>query len=96
MNTLQHAVIAAAGFGSRLNQGIPKCLVEVNGHRIIEYQMALLRNIPDVRIVVGYHADDVIRFVRPLRPDIRFIVNERFDTTSTLQSYYMGCSGIPD
>lgn len=96
MNTLQHAVIAAAGFGSRLNRGIPKCLVEVNGHKIIEYQLALLRDIPDVRIVVGYHADDVVRFVRRLRPDAKFIVNERFDVTSTLQSYYMGCSDIHD
>ncbi|MDE6840293.1 MAG: NTP transferase domain-containing protein [Oscillospiraceae bacterium] len=96
MNTLQHAVIAAAGFGSRLNRGIPKCLVEVNGHKIIEYQLALLRDVPDVRIVVGYHADDVIRAAGALRPDITFIVNRHFDTTSTLQSYYMGCSDIHD
>lgn len=96
MEKIQHAVIAAAGFGSRLNRGIPKCLVEVNGHKIIEYQIALLRNIPDVRIVVGHHADNVVRFVKRLRPDVQFIVNEHFDTTSTLQSYYMGCSDIHD
>lgn len=96
MNTLQHAVIAAAGFGSRLNQGIPKCLVEVNGHKIIEYQLARLRDIPDVRVVVGYHAEDVVRTVKRLRPDVTFIVNERFDATSTLQSYYMGCHDIHD
>lgn len=96
MKTLQHAVIAAAGFGSRLNRGIPKCLVEVNGHKIIEYQLARLRDIPDVRIVVGYHADQVIPFVKSLRSDVSFIVNKHFDTTSTLQSYYMGCHDIND
>jgi len=96
MNTLKHAVIAAAGFGSRLNRGMPKCLVDVNGHKIIEYQLALLKDIPDIRIVVGYHADEVIQFVRHLRPDVKFIVNDRFDSTSTLQSYYMGCHDIHD
>ena len=96
MRTLQHAVIAAAGFGSRLNKGIPKCLVDINGHKIIEYQLALLQDIPDVRVVVGYHANEVISFVKDIRPDVSFIVNEKFDTTSTLQSYYMGCHDIHD
>lgn len=96
MRTLQHAVIAAAGFGSRLNKGIPKCLVNINGHKIIEYQLALLQDIPDVRVVVGYHANEVISFVKDIRPDVSFIVNEKFDTTSTLQSYYMGCHDIHD
>ena len=89
MNELQHAVIAAAGFGSRLNQGIPKCLVEVNGRKIIEYQLALLQDIPDIRIVVGYHAEEVIQFVGSVRPDIKFIVNEQFDSTTAKLLYGM-------
>lgn len=96
MPTIQHTVIAAAGFGSRLHQGIPKCLVEVNGHKIIEYQLALLRNIPDVRIVVGYHGDEVIETVKQIRPDVTCIVNDRFESTSTLQSYYMGAHDLHD
>lgn len=96
MPIIQHAVIAAAGFGSRLNKGIPKCLVEVNGHKIIEYQLALLRDIPDVRIVVGYHSEEVIKTVKHLRPDVQCILNERFESTSTLQSYYMGIHDFQD
>ena len=96
MSDIQHAVIAAAGFGSRLHQGIPKCLAEVNGHKIIEYQLALLRDVHDVRIVVGYHGDEVIETVKMLRPDIKCIRNDHFDTTTTLQSYYMGCSDLHD
>lgn len=96
MSAIQHAVIAAAGFGSRLNRGIPKCLVDVDGHKIIEYQLSLLRDIPDVRIVVGYHADEVRQFVKAIRPDVTFIANERFESTTTLQSYYMGCHNIHD
>ena len=96
MSAIQHAVIAAAGFGSRLNRGIPKCLVDVDGHKIIEYQLALLQDVPDVRIVVGYHADKVRQFVTPLRPGVTFIANDQFASTSTLQSYYMGCHDIHD
>lgn len=93
---IRHAVIAAAGFGSRLHQGIPKCLVEIDGHKIIEYQLALLRDVPDVRVVVGYHGDEVVRAVKALRPDVTCISNPRYDTTTTLQSYYMGCHDIHD
>lgn len=96
MNIVKHAVIAAAGFGSRLNRGIPKCLVEVNGHKIIEYQLAQLQEIPDVRLVVGYHADEVIQAVKQLRQDVKFIINDCYDTTTTLQSYYMGCCDLHD
>lgn len=93
---IRHAVIAAAGFGSRLHQGIPKCLVEIDGHKIIEYQLALLRDVPDVRVVVGYHGDEVVRAVKALRPDVTCISNPRYDSTTTLQSYYMGCHDIHD
>ena len=96
MRDIQHAVIAAAGFGSRLRQGIPKCLVEVNGHRIIEYQLTLLRDVPDIRIVIGYCGDEVEGIVKGLRPDVKCVRNSRFDTTTTLQSYYMGCYDIHD
>lgn len=96
MNVPQHAVIAAAGFGSRLNQGIPKCLVEIMGRKLIEYQLALLQAVPDVRVVTGYHAEEVERFVKALRPDVRCIHNDQFAHTSTLQSYYRGCHDIRD
>lgn len=96
MRTIGHAVIAAAGFGSRLNRGIPKCLVEVNGHKIIEYQLALLRDVPDVRIVTGFHGDEVKKTVNKLRPDVKYIPNDHFDSTTTLQSYYIGCNDIHD
>lgn len=96
MKDIRHAVIAAAGFGSRLRRGVPKCLVEVNGHKIIEYQLALLQNVPDVRIVTGYHGDEVMRIVRTLRPDVKCVFNDRFASTTTLQSYYLGCCDFHD
>ncbi|MGN0620280.1 MAG: NTP transferase domain-containing protein [Porcipelethomonas sp.] len=96
MNKIKTAVIAAAGLGSRLNKNKPKCLVEVNGHKIIEYQLEVLKDIPDVRIVVGYKSDEVIDVVRRIRNDVKIIVNEHYDKTNTLQSYYLGCNDLHD
>lgn len=91
---LEHAVIAAAGYGSRLDRGIPKSLALVNGRTIIEYQLALLKDVPDVRIVAGYQAEKLTAFVKALRPDVKVIVNKDFDTTNTLQSYFLGCHDL--
>lgn len=91
---IKHAVIAAAGTGSRLSMGMPKCLIEVSGRKIIDYQLDLLKDIEDVRIVVGYKSDEVIKYVKSIRSDIKFIVNSEFSSTNTLQSFYMGCEDI--
>ena len=53
------AVILAAGLGKRIQSitnCIPKCLIEVNGKRIINYQLDTLNNlgIQDIVVVVGY------------------------------------------
>jgi len=93
---IKHAVIAAAGKGSRLSMGMPKCLVEVEGKKIIDYQLNLLKNIEDVRVVVGYKCEEVIKYVSSIRKDVKFIINSDFLTTNTLQSFYMGCVDIKD
>lgn len=93
---IKHAVIAAAGIGSRLSMGLPKCLVEVEGRKIIDYQLALLNDIEDVRIVVGYKAEEVIKYVKNIRNDIKFIINSDYESTNTLQSLFMGCKDISD
>lgn len=91
---IQYAVIAAAGMGNRLHRGLPKTLVEVKGRSILSYQLALLQEIPHVRIVVGYHAEEVVELAKKLRPDIEIILNQDFATTNTLQSYYLGTKDL--
>lgn len=54
MSSVENVVIAAAGMSTRLGVGRPKCLVEVCGRKIIEYQLALLKEIPHVYMVVGF------------------------------------------
>lgn len=94
MPTVKHVVIAAAGLGSRLGMGKPKCLVEVQGRPIIEHLLALLKDIEDVRIVVGFGENDVMKTVSGIRSDIIFVRNPNFHATKTLDSYAMGAQHI--
>jgi CTP:molybdopterin cytidylyltransferase MocA len=86
---VEHALIAAAGVGSRLGHGMPKCLVEVGGRRIIEYQLDALRDVPQIRIVVGFMEHEVMSFVKALRSDVLFVRNPNFLKTTTLQSLHV-------
>lgn len=90
MSTVEHAVIAAAGFGSRLGRGHPKCLVEFRGQTLLQRQLALLEDVPDVRIVVGFEEQAVIEEARRHRADILVVRNPAYASTTTLGSYALG------
>lgn len=90
MSPVEHAVIAAAGFGSRLGRGYPKCLVEFRGRTLLERQLELLRDVPDVRIVVGFREHEVVAHARDVRPDVLVVRNPAYATTTTLNSYALG------
>jgi L-glutamine-phosphate cytidylyltransferase len=82
------AIILAAGCGSRLAPALkdqPKCLAQLDGVHLIEYQLAVLRNfgITDICIVVGYRADAVRRVVGDR---CHYIVNDRYAETNSLHS----------
>lgn len=90
MSSVEHAVIAAAGFGSRLGRGMPKCLVEFRGRTLLDRQLELLADVPDVRVVVGFRERDVIAHARALRPDVTIVRNPAYASTTTLTSYALG------
>lgn len=89
-------IIAAAGIGSRLGAGMPKCLVQVNGHAVFEYQLKAMSWADEIRMVVGYKADEVIDRVSAIDPNVTFVRNEQFATTNLRQSYYLGAQGITE
>src|SRR5690606_7919343 len=60
VGAVETAVICAAGTGSRLGVGVPKCLISVDGRSIIDRQLDLLVDVPDVRVAVGYREDLVV------------------------------------
>ncbi len=90
MQTIKHAIISAAGIGSRLGMNIPKCLVPVAGKCIIDYQLDHLREIEDIRVIVGFQEEKVIEHVSKIRSDVIFVRNPLYSSTSTLQSIYLG------
>lgn len=94
MSSIESVVIAAAGVGRRIGRGIPKCLIEVCGKPIFEYQLELFKDIKEIRVVVGFEDEQVIRRMKSIRKDIVFVRNPQFQTTSTLQSFFLGCQGL--
>ncbi|MBP7828228.1 MAG: NTP transferase domain-containing protein [Planctomycetota bacterium] len=90
MPAVENAVILAAGAGTRLGMGKPKCLVELAGRMIVDYQLELLRNVPNVHVVVGYQEKAVIDAVRALRADVVFVRNPSYMTRSNFHSLYLG------
>jgi choline kinase len=89
-------VIAVAGLGSRLGMGKPKCLIEIEGVSILEHQLSLLKDVEDVRVVVGFEEIDVMEKVHRLSPDAIVVRNPGYRTTTTLHSYAMGAAGLKE
>ena len=87
-----HAIILAAGRGSRLAEhnpdGHPKCLMEFGGRSLLARHMDLLYRLGLRRadLVVGYEADRIIEHVATLRsrPDVAYHFNPRYEQGSVI------------
>ena len=90
MSLVENAVILAAGAGTRLGLGTPKCLVELAGRSLIDYQLELLKSVPNVHVVVGFQEVAVIDAVRAIRQDVVFVRNPNFMTRGNFHSLYLG------
>src|SRR5213079_3203998 len=67
MKRIDKAVLLAAGRGTRMREltaDLPKPMIEVHGKPVLQHIIEGLRDaeIPEVLIIVGYHADAVQRF----------------------------------
>lgn len=86
-------VVNAAGLGSRLGLNRPKALLEVEGRPLIAWQLAMLRGVEDVRVVLGYRAAEVAEVVFSVRPDVTVVLNHDFASTGTAASFLRGAEG---
>lgn len=87
---VKHAVILAAGFGSRMMPATadrPKPMVTVNGKRIIETLLDAFvsAGIRDITIVRGYKKES-FQGLLSRYPFLRFIDNDDFDKTNNISS----------
>ena len=81
------AIILAAGQGTRLHpytKNLPKCMVEIGGKPLVQYQIDVLRNagIQDINFVGGYMIERLKSFNIPIYE------NRFFDSTNMLFSLF--------
>ena len=85
------AVILAAGKGTRLGSmttETPKCLVEIGGRPILDYQLAGLEaaGVDDIVVVAGYLADQVIAHAAGR---YRVLINDQYDSSNSIYSLWV-------
>ena len=85
------AVILAAGKGTRLGSmtaGKPKCLVEIRGRPILDYQLDALHaaGVDDITVVAGYLAEQVAAHAQGR---YRVLHNDRYDTSNSIYSLWV-------
>ena len=69
---------------------VPKCLVKVGNYQIIHYLLKSLEDVPNIRIVIGFKEEEVIKVVNAIRKDIIFVRNPFYNTTTNSYSLHLG------
>ena len=82
-----NAIILAAGEGKRLRpltNDKPKCLVELFGKTLLEWQLSVFKKcgINDICVVTGYNSQ-MFRY-----PNLDYIKNENYKTTNMMESLF--------
>lgn len=91
------AIFLAAGMGRRLKEltsNATKCMVEVNGHTMIErslHNLESLKCVDKIIFVIGYEGDKLREYVDSLGIDIpiEYIRNDIYDKTNNIYSLYL-------
>ncbi len=90
------SVILAAGFGKRLKEltaDHTKCMVEIDGHTLIERALSQLdtANMNRIIIVTGYKAEVLEQYVKDLniKTEIVFIRNDKYERTNNIYSLWL-------
>ena len=90
-----NVIILAAGQGNRLKpltNDIPKCLVEIFGKSLLNWQLELFSklHITDISIVRGYLKEKITL------PEIKFFENNYFQTTNMIETLFCAREKISD
>ncbi len=97
MVKINHAVICAAGLGSRLGKNMPKTLVDITeDKKIIDFQLELVEDIEIVSYVIGYKCEKVLEYVKGKREDLRIFHNPGYETNSTCYSTYLATKDMDE
>lgn len=88
------AVILAAGLGTRLRpitNEVPKCMVPVNGIRIIDKQIdnLLANGLSEIYVVDGYKAEVLATHLKETFPQVHIVSNPRYAETNNMYSLFL-------
>ncbi|MDD3139692.1 MAG: phosphocholine cytidylyltransferase family protein [Lachnospiraceae bacterium] len=96
-------LILAAGKGSRLapyTDKYPKVLVKVQGTSLIMHTLERLweQNVTETIIVIGYRKEQIIEECGYSYKNMKitYVVNEQYETTNNVYSFYLGAKYIHD
>lgn len=76
-------IISCAGIGTRLKMNTPKALIDICGKPLLIRSLEMLNDVTDIRIVVGYKADEVVKIAKNYRKDLTFVYNYNYANTGT-------------
>jgi choline kinase len=90
---IEKAIILSAGKGSRLlplTADLPKCLIELGGRRLLEWQLDALAavGIAETVIVTGFR-DDLVDAVVAGRPGVRTLFNPFYHVADNMGSVWL-------
>ena len=95
MQVVTSAVIAAAGLGTRIGLGMPKCMIEIEGTTILTRLIASLRmHVSVIHLVIGYREEMVIKYCATYHRDVVLVRYPHFLTTNTAHSLSMGAQHL--
>ncbi|HEX2763590.1 MAG TPA: phosphocholine cytidylyltransferase family protein [Allosphingosinicella sp.] len=91
--TIAKAILLSAGKGSRLlplTAERPKCLIELSGKSLLEWQLDALRaaGVAEAVVVTGFR-DDLVEAVVAARPDVRTLFNPFYHVADNLGSAWL-------
>ena len=92
MQLSKTVVLNCAGLGSRLGLGKTKALINIEGKPLIHWQLDMLKDVKDVRVVIGFEAEEVINAVLAIRSDVLFVFNHDYCATKTGTSLALGAA----
>ena len=81
-------VICCAGMGTRLGIGTTKALINISDKPLIIRLLEQLDNYDDIRIVVGYQSEKVIKIVNEYRKNVMYVFNKDYENNGPAASMW--------
>lgn len=91
MSPVKNAVIAAAGLGSRLGMGMPKCMISVNKTPILARMIRMLQaHVDTIVVVAGYRENLIAEYCQKYFRNVIVVRNLDYASTNTAHSLALG------